>query len=99
MGMLYFLGEFLRGVWGPFRLLQSHLVMLAGGAFLAALAVWLFLPRLARGLPRDRGKAVRTAEGACVAVAGGAAMGFKSLLMTLANKERASSLIYVFKKK
>lgn len=32
-------------------------------------------------------------------VAGGAAMGFKSLLMTLANKERASSLIYVFKKK
>lgn len=71
--MLYFLGEFLRGVWGPFRLLQSHLVMLAGGAFLAALAVWLFLPRLARGLPRDRGKAVRTAEGACVAVAGGAA--------------------------
>ena len=57
--MFYFLSEFLKDLWGPFRLLQSHMVMMGGGAALAALSVWLFLPRTAKWLPRDRGKAVR----------------------------------------
>lgn len=71
--MFYFLSEFLKDLWGPFRLLQSHMVMMGGGAALAALSVWLFLPRTAKWLPRDRGKAVRTAEGRTEAVSGGAA--------------------------
>ncbi len=71
--MLYFISEFLQPLWGPFRLFQSHVIMMGGGAFLAALFVWLWLPRLAKRLPVDRGKAVQTADGQSVAVAGGAA--------------------------
>ena len=56
--MLYFLSQPLTQYWGPFRLFQSHALLLAGGAFTAALLVWLFLPRLWHSLPRDRGKAI-----------------------------------------
>ena len=56
--MLYYLADMLKNVWGPFRLLQSHALLLAGGAFSAALFTWILLPRLCDRLPRDRGKAV-----------------------------------------
>ena len=56
--MLYYLSSFLQQFWGPFRLLQSHALLLAGGTFTAALLVWLMLPRLWERLPRDRGKAI-----------------------------------------
>ena len=56
--MIYHLASLLQGCWGPFRLLQSHALLLAGGAFTAALLTWLLLPRLLGRLPRDRGKAV-----------------------------------------
>ena len=56
--MLYYLSQLLVPVWGPFRLLHSHALLLAGGAFVAALLVWLALPRLWCRLPRDRGKAL-----------------------------------------
>ena len=56
--MLYYLSGFLQQFWGPFRLLQSHALLLAGGTFTAALLVWLLLPRLWGRLPRDRGKAI-----------------------------------------
>ncbi len=71
--MFYFLSDWLRAVWGPFRLLSSHVVMMGGGALCAAFLVWMFLPRLARRLPVDRGKQVKTASGAAEAVAGAAA--------------------------
>lgn len=71
--MFYFLSDLLREFWGPFRLLKSHVVMMGGGALLAAALVWWFLPRLARRLPTDRGKAVTAADGKTVAVTGGAA--------------------------
>jgi len=54
--MLYYLAEFLTRFWGPFRLLQSHALLLAGGTFLAALLTWWALPRMWNRLPRDRGK-------------------------------------------
>jgi len=54
--MLYWISQHLSEVWGPFRLFGSHALLLAGGAFTAALTVWLFLPRLYRYLPKDRGK-------------------------------------------
>ena len=56
--MLYYLSGYLQQFWGPFRLLQSHALLLAGGTFTAAVLVWLFLPRLWNRLPRDRGKAI-----------------------------------------
>ena len=56
--MLYSLSSWLQQFWGPFRLLQSHALLLAGGTFTAALLVWFMLPRLWERLPRDRGKAI-----------------------------------------
>ena len=56
--MLYYLASYLTPSWGPFRLLQSHALLLAGGTFAAALLCWLLLPRLWERLPRDRGKAI-----------------------------------------
>ena len=54
--MLYYLSMHLTRYWGPFRLLQSHALLLAGGTFTAALLIWFLLPRLWDKLPRDRGK-------------------------------------------
>ncbi len=56
--MIYWLANWLVPFWGPFRLLQSHALLLAGGTFTAAITVWLTLPRLWNRLPRDRGKAI-----------------------------------------
>jgi phospho-N-acetylmuramoyl-pentapeptide-transferase len=56
--MIYYLSSFLQQFWGPFRLLQSHALLLAGGTFTAAILTWLLLPRLWNRLPRDRGKAL-----------------------------------------
>jgi len=56
--MLYYLAQHLTPFWGPFRLLGSHALLLAGGTFVAALLAWLLLPRLWDRLPRDRGKMI-----------------------------------------
>ena len=56
--MLYYLSQYLTQFWGPFRLLQSYALLLAGGAFTAALLALVLLPRLWDKLPRDRGKAI-----------------------------------------
>ena len=56
--MLYYISDYLMQFWGPFRLFQSHALLLAGGAFTAAFLSLLLLPRLWNRLPRDRGKAI-----------------------------------------
>ena len=56
--MLYHLSQVLAPFWGPFRLLQSHALLLAGGTFTAALLVMIFLPGLWHRLPCDRGKTI-----------------------------------------
>lgn len=56
--MLYYLSQYLTQFWGPFRLLQSYALLLAGGAFTAALLALVLLPRLWDKLPQDRGKAI-----------------------------------------
>ena len=62
--MLYYLSKlWLANLWGPFRLLQSHVLLLAGGTFCAALLIALALPRLWNRLPRDRGKAICGPDG------------------------------------
>ena len=54
--MLYHISQYLTPYWGPFRLLQSHALLLAGGTFTAAILAWVLLPKLWNRLPRDRGK-------------------------------------------
>lgn len=54
--MLYLISQYLTPYWGPFRLLQSHVLLLAGGTFTAAILAWVLLPKLWNRLPRDRGK-------------------------------------------
>jgi len=57
--MLYWLGVLLdeNKIYGPFRLLTSHLVLMALGTLGAGFMVWFFLPRWKGSLPRDRGRA------------------------------------------
>ena len=61
--MLYHLASFLETVWGPFRLLRSHVLLLAAGTLLAALVVVFLLPRLWRFSPHDHGKAILGKDG------------------------------------
>ena len=53
---MLFLLKFLTHLWGPFRLMGSHLVLLCVGALIASLVVWWGLPHLFSRMPRDRGK-------------------------------------------
>jgi phospho-N-acetylmuramoyl-pentapeptide-transferase len=54
--MLYLIGKWLANVFGPLRLLTSHLMLIAIGTLLGGVLVWHRLPRLWRLLPTDRGK-------------------------------------------
>ncbi len=61
--MLYYFSQLLTPYFGPFRLLQSHTLLLAGGTFCAAVLTVLLLPRLWHRLPHDHGKAILGKEG------------------------------------
>ncbi len=61
--MLYYIANYLTPHWGPFRLLQSHLLLMAGGTIVAAIACLVFLPRFWDRLPRDHGKTILGADG------------------------------------
>ncbi len=54
--MLSWLGEQLVSIYGPFRLLTSHLFLIGLGGILASLATWFLLPRLWQRLPTDKGR-------------------------------------------
>ncbi len=54
--MLPYLAPSLTRLWGPFRLFQSHLVLIGLGTTSAALLTWFLLPRCWGHLPTDRGK-------------------------------------------
>jgi phospho-N-acetylmuramoyl-pentapeptide-transferase len=54
--MLLWVGQELARLWGPFRLFNSHLMLLAMGTLLAGVLVWRWLPRIWGILPGDRGK-------------------------------------------
>jgi len=56
--LLYALGHWLHGVYGPFRLLTSHSFLGGVGIVLCAALTWILLPKLSfQILPRDRGRA------------------------------------------
>jgi phospho-N-acetylmuramoyl-pentapeptide-transferase len=50
------LGQLLLPLYGPFRLLESRLLLTGLGATLTAVLTWLLLPRLWHLLPRDQGR-------------------------------------------
>jgi phospho-N-acetylmuramoyl-pentapeptide-transferase len=55
--LLPWLGQYLAGIYGPFRLLTSYLFMATLGTAVAGLGTWYLLPRLWRHLPTDQGRA------------------------------------------
>ncbi len=81
--MIYYLANYLTPYWGPFRLLQSHALLLAGGTFTAAFLTWLLLPRLWDRLPRDRGKAICSDIGGMKSVGKPTGAGFWVSLVAL----------------
>jgi len=81
--MLYYLSGLLTKYWGPLRLLQSHLLLLAGGAFTAATLCWLMLPRLWNRLPRDRGKVICSDTGGMASAGKPTGAGFPLTLILL----------------
>ena len=54
--MLYWIAPYLTELWGPFRLLGSHMVLLAAGALMAGFVIWRFLPKYCHHMPTDKGK-------------------------------------------
>jgi len=61
--MIPWLGEILQHFFGPFRLLDSRLLLMGAGATIGAVLTWSLLPRLWRRLPRDGGRAHAIAAG------------------------------------
>ena len=61
--MLPLIGKLLGDAWGPLRLLNSHLILLALGTLAAGVLVWSRLPRLWHRLPRDKGKVLAADKG------------------------------------
>ncbi|MBO5643109.1 MAG: phospho-N-acetylmuramoyl-pentapeptide-transferase [Kiritimatiellae bacterium] len=56
--MLYYIADLLSSIWGPLRMLKSHVVLLSLGVFTASLATIFLLPKFWRYLPHDKGKAL-----------------------------------------
>lgn len=54
--MLYYLGQFLADIAGPFRLLTSYVFLAGLGTALGALLTWWILPRTWHLLPQDKGR-------------------------------------------
>lgn len=61
--MLYHLAPYLESVWGPFRLLRSHALLLLAGTLLAAFVVVFLLPKMWPWCPHDHGKAILGKDG------------------------------------
>lgn len=80
--MLFWISPYLVRVWGPFRLLGSHMMLLAAGALTAGLAVWFFMPRFFHLLPADKGKALAS-DGGRRSVGKPTGAGLPLLLLTL----------------
>lgn len=64
--MLYYLGEYLANLYGPFRLLTSHLFLSGVSVVSCFVLTFVLLPRLMNSLSRDRGRshAVQSANAA-----------------------------------
>jgi phospho-N-acetylmuramoyl-pentapeptide-transferase len=82
--LLSWLGQLLESYWGPFRLLNSHLVLGGIGIGLCSLLTLLLLPRLAEKFcPRDRGRAFAVESGKSQGKPTGAGIIFIPLFLML----------------
>ncbi|HPX13239.1 MAG TPA: phospho-N-acetylmuramoyl-pentapeptide-transferase, partial [Treponemataceae bacterium] len=54
--MLFHLASLFQGIFGPFRLLQSYLVLIIVALYAGFIFTVLLLPRFYRYLPKDRGR-------------------------------------------
>ena len=54
--MLFHLASLLQGTFGPFRLLQSYLILIIVALYAGFILTVIFLPRFYRYLPKDRGR-------------------------------------------
>ncbi len=61
---MLFLLKYLSSLWGPFRMLGSHIVLMCLGALVASVITWWGLPRLQPRMPTDRGKSLGVPGGA-----------------------------------
>ena len=63
--MLYWIAPFLINLqlWGPLRLLGSHLMLLAAGTLTAGFIIWWLMPKCWHVLPTDRGDKPHAADG------------------------------------
>jgi phospho-N-acetylmuramoyl-pentapeptide-transferase len=77
------IGQLLLPFYGPFRLLESRLLLTGLGAMLTALLTWGLLPRLWHLLPRDRGRLDAVAAAESVGKPVGAGIVFVSLYLVV----------------
>ena len=83
VSLLFLIGQYLQGVYGPFRLLTSHLLLGGLGFILCGLVTWLLLPRLKNRLPRDRGRAFAVDSAAAQGKPTGAGVLFVSIFLII----------------
>ncbi len=58
--MFPLLAPYLEKIWGPFRLFQSHMMLIGMGTVFAALLVFFLIPVMRKHLPLDRGRPFTT---------------------------------------
>ncbi|MCA1753476.1 MAG: phospho-N-acetylmuramoyl-pentapeptide-transferase [Spirochaeta sp.] len=74
--MVYWIGGELTEVFGPFRLLQSHAILIILGLYLGFILTFVLLPRLMHRLPQDRGRDFAVDSGKAVGKPTGAGLIF-----------------------
>lgn len=82
-GMLYELGHLLEPLFGPFRLLQSHGLLIVTGIYLGFSLTFILLPRFFHRLPQDRGKTVSVQGEAAKGKPTGAGIVFMLIFMAV----------------
>jgi len=81
--LLFWIGELLEKYFGPFRLLTSHLFLGGLSVVLCWLVTFLLLPKLAKYLPRDRGRAHAVQSSAAQGKPTGAGVIFVSIFTVI----------------
>ena len=82
--MLYWLGLQLTELYGPFRLLRSHAILIIIGLYLGFAATFALLPRVWQLLPSDQGRAHAAQADGAVGKPTGAGVVFISVFVAVA---------------
>jgi len=77
--VLFWLGELLTDTYGPFRLLQSHAILIIIGLYLGFALTFILLPRFWRLLPPDQGRVHAAQSAGALGKPTGAGMVFISV--------------------